>query len=160
MRLDHLTLVLLFATLAGPSGTTVSLGRAAVQHGEQPTKQQDPERAIAQLVRDLQMDLEGSSSSGLLSRIDRAKFDDFPRFQDMVERLTREDTLRVFFRQTSSTVKEDHAQTVLDAEMEMTRNDSAVPAQRRKQQVTIDLERTSRGWKIINITPRDFFQPL
>jgi hypothetical protein len=160
MRLDHLELTLLLVTLAGPSGTAVRLGRAAVQGGEKPARQQDSERAIALLVRDLQMDLEGSSSSSILGRIDSAKFDDFPRFQDMVERLTREDTLRVFFRQTSSTVKEDQAQTVLDGEMEMIRKDSAVPAQHRKQQITIDLELTSRGWKIINISPRDFFQPL
>ena len=156
MRNRHWPQVFMVAAAALLLATT---GRAVVQR-EQPAKQQDPERAVAQLVREMQMDLEGSSSSSFLGKIESAKFDDFPRFQDMVERLTRDDTLRVFFRQTSSSVKEDTAQTVLDAEMEITRKDSAQQAQRRKQQITIDLERTSRGWKITNITPRDFFQPL
>ena len=162
MRSSQMTLILALVLTAAASGLPVPAGHAAAPQkgGEQPSRQEDPERAVARLVRDMQMDLEGSSSYSLLQKIDRAKFDDYPRFQDMVERLTREDTLRVFFGQVANTVKEDTAQTVLDAEMEMTRKDSAVPAERRKQQITIDFERTSRGWKIINITPRDFFRPL
>ena len=159
MRLWGSGLVLALATIT-VAGAWAGSTRRAAQRGEQPPKQEDPARTIAQIVREVQMDLEGSSSTGVLSKIDRAKFEDYPRFQDMVERLTREDTLRVFFRQTTNSVKEDTAQTILDAEMEMTRKDSAVPTQRRKQQITIDLARTSRGWKITNITPRDFFQPL
>ena len=159
MRLCGLGLALALATIT-VAGARAGSTRTAAQRGEQPAKQEDPARAIAQIVRELQMDLEGSSSAGVLSKIDRAKFDDYPRFQDMVERLTREDTLRVFFRQTANAVKEDTAQTILDAEMEMIRKDSAVPAQRRKQQITVDLARTSSGWKITNITPREFFQPL
>jgi hypothetical protein len=134
--------------------------RATGRQGEQPPSQEDPQRAVAQVVREMQMDLEAASSAGLLRKIDSAKFDDFPRFQDMIERLTREDTLRVFFRQVRSDVKQDTAQTLLDAEMELTRKDSSAAPERRRQQLTIDLERTSRGWRIVNITPRDFFRPL
>ena len=141
--------------VAGPAGTARAQGG-----GEQPAPREDPERAIARLVREMQLDLEGSSSSGLLGKIDSAKFDDFPRFQDMVERLVREDTLRVYFRQVTNSVVDDVAQTMLDAEMEMTRKDSTAPAEQRRQQITIDLERTARGWKITKITPRDFFRPL
>ena len=123
-------------------------------------KKQDPERAIANIIRGMQMDLESSSGSGFLRNINNAKFDDYPRFEDMIERLTREDTLRVYFRQSSSSVKEDSAQTIIDAEMEMTRKNAAAQLQHRRQQVVIDFQLTDRGWKIINITPREFFQPL
>jgi hypothetical protein len=161
MRSLYFLLARKITVVAAVCGLILATGNvASAQRGEQPAKQEDPARAIAQLVRDMQMDLEGSSSTGVLSKIENAKFADYPGFQDMVERLTREDTLRVFFRQTTNSVKEDTAQTILDAEMEMTRKDSAVPAERRNQQITVDLERTSRGWKITNITPRDFFQPL
>ena len=154
---SRLSLALAWAAL---SATLAAGASFACAQGERPAGQEDPERAIARLVREMQMDLEGSSSTGVLGKIDRAKFEDYPRFQDMVERLTREDTLRVFFRQVSNSLKEGTAQTLLDAEMEMTRKDSAVPAERRRQQITIDLEFTSRGWKIVNITPREFFRPL
>jgi hypothetical protein len=151
-------LLLIAALLSIGLGRPLAAG--AQGKGEKPAKQEDPDRAIQRIVREMQMDLEGASSRGVLGQIDTAKFEDYPRFEDMVERLTREDTLRVFFRQVRSSAKEDSAQTVLDAQMEMTRKDSATPARRRSQQITIDLEKTSRGWKIVNVTPREFFQPL
>ena len=157
-RAGHGMLLLIAALLSIGLGRPVAA--RAQSKGEKPAKQEDPDRAIQRIVREMQMDLEGASSRGVLGQIDTAKFEDYPRFDDMVERLTREDTLRVFFRQVRSSVKDDTAQTVLDAEMEMTRKDSAVPAQRRTQQITIDLAKTSRGWKIVNVTPREFFQPL
>jgi hypothetical protein len=133
-------------------------GPAAQQ--EPSAEQQVPEREIAGIVRELQMDLEGSSSAGVLHAIDGARFKDYLRFREQVEQLTREDTLRVFFRQLSNVVHGTTARTVLDAEMELTRRDSALPAQQRREKLTIDLEQTSRGWKIVNIAPRDFFKPL
>jgi len=133
---------------------------AAAQGKETPTRRENPERAIANVVRQLQFDLEASSRMGVLSNIDSAKFEDYPRFEDMVERLTREDTLRVFFRRANNNIQEDRAQTTIDAEMELSRKDSAAPAQRRRQQIVVDFELTQRGWRIVNITPRNFFQPL
>jgi len=112
------------------------------------------------LIRQMQMDLEAASSRGILSNIDSSKFDDYPRFQDMIERLARENILRVYFRQVSNSIQVDREQTILDAEMEMTRKDSDRAPQRRRQQLALDFERTSQGWKIINITPREFFRPL
>ena len=137
-------------------------GRARQARGgqEAPARRDDPERAISNVIRQIQMDLEAASRRGILSNIDSAKFQDYPRFEDMIDRLTREDALRVFFRQVSNSVKETSAQTTIDAEMELTRKDSASPPERRRQQLVIDFERTSRGWKIVNITPREFFRPL
>ena len=127
---------------------------------EEGGKKQDPERALTQLIRGMQMDLESSSGRGFLSNIDSAKFDDYPRFEDMIERLTREDTLRVYFRQSSHSIHDSSAQTIVDADMEISRKDSAGQLDRRRQQIVIDFELSSRGWKIVNITPRDIFRPL
>jgi len=127
---------------------------------EEGGKKQDPERALTQLIRGMQADLESSSSHGFLSSIDSAKFEDYPRFEDMIERLAREDTVRVNFRQSPHSIHESNAQTIVDADMEISRNNSAGQRDRRHQQIVIDFELTSRGWKIVNITPRDFFRPL
>ena len=94
-----------------------------------------------------------------MSHFEAAKFDDFPRFEDMIDRLLRENSLRVYFRQVSNTFQQETAQSTIDAEMELTRKDAAGQIDRRRQQLVIDFERTSRGWKIINLTPRDFFRP-
>ncbi|MBI4459323.1 MAG: hypothetical protein HY648_04605 [Acidobacteria bacterium] len=154
-------LAMLAAILAAPWAVeAVGRARPAAQGREETPKRESVEQAISSIVRQMQMDLEGSSVRGIVNNIDSAKFDDYPRFEDMVERLTRENSLRVFFRQVSSSIRENSAQTILDAEMEMTRKDSAGQAERRRQQLVIDFELTSRGWKIINITPREFFRPL
>ena len=152
--------VLLMGTLLVEPACAAARTGSAAQGKETPTRRENPERAIANVVRQLQFDLEASSRMGVLSNIDSAKFEDYPRFEDMVERLTREDALRVFFRQANSNVQEDRAQTTIDAEMELTRKDSAAQPERRRQQIVIDFELTQRGWRIVNITPRDFFRPL
>jgi hypothetical protein len=157
-------LILLLATISAAPGSFVSAAAPAQKKQkdgkEEGGKKQDPERALIAIVRGMQMDLEGGSRSGFLSAIDSAKFEDYPRFEDMIDRLSREDSLRVYFRQSSNSIKDDSAQTIVDADMELTRKDSAGQLDRRHQQIVIDFEATSRGWKIVNITPRDFFRPL
>jgi hypothetical protein len=160
VSLSILTGILLMATLLVELACATARTGPAAQGQEAPVRRENPERAIANVVRQMQFDLEASSTRGVLSNIDSAKFEDYPRFEDMVERLTREDALRVYFRQANSNVQENRAQTTIDAEMELTRKDSAAPPQRRRQQIVIDFELTTRGWRIVNITPRDFFRPL
>ncbi len=133
------------------------------QSGEEaPAQPKDVNRELSQMLRELQFSLEGGSSRGFLALIDAAKFDDYPRFEDMVERLAREDIVRAYFRTvtTSPNVTEGKAQTILDAEMELTRKNAVGQAQRRRQQLTLDFELTRRGWRITNITPRNYFEPL
>lgn len=119
-------------------------------------------REITRILRDLQFALEGGSARGFLSLIDSAKFDDYLRFEDMVERLMREDTIRAYFRQvtSASSPAEGKAQTVVEAEMELGRKDAAGQLQRRRQQLVLDFGHSRRGWRIINITPRNYFEPL
>ena len=44
--------------------------------------------------------------------------------------------------------------------MELARKDAAGQVERRRQQLELEFRRTRRGWRIINITPRNFFEPL
>jgi len=122
----------------------------------------ESEKQLNRLARDLQNALESGSSRQFLSFIDNAKFDDYPRFEDMVERLMREDTIRVHFRQAFNAppTGQGKAQMALDGEMELARKDGVGQLSRRRQQLVIDWEYTRRGWRIINITPRNYFQPL
>jgi len=130
--------------------------------GERPVEMKDLNREVSRIIRELQFALEGGSARSVLELVDSAKFDDYPRFEDMVERLTREDSIRAFFRQvhTAPSLAEGKAQTILDAEMELSRKDGAGQLTRRRQQLVLDFEHSRRGWRIVNITPRDYFQPL
>ncbi len=129
---------------------------------EKPLEAKDVNREVSRMLREMQFALEGGSSRSFLALLDSAKFDDYPRFEDSVERLMREDTIRANFRQVmiSPNLAEGKAQTMVDAEMELGRKDAAGQLQRRKQQLVLDFERTRRGWRIINITPRNYFEPL
>ncbi len=121
------------------------------------------ERDLNRLVKDLQFALEGGSSRGFLGYFDSAKFDDYPRFEDMVERLMRQDNLRVNFR-TAFTAPAGgqtpgKSQMTLDGDMELSRKDGVGQVTRRRNQMVVEFTYTKRGWRITNLTPRDYFQP-
>ncbi len=121
----------------------------------------DAERQLERYVRDMQLALEGASPHSFLGFLDTARFEDYPRFEDQVERLLREDAVQVYFRTSfSAPPREGKAQMSVEADMELVRKDAVGQLQRRQQQVLMDWEYTRRGWKVINITPRDFFRPL
>lgn len=153
-------LALLSMVLLPWPGAAVGKARPSEQKNEELARREDPDKVISTLIRDLQLDMESASSRNLLNKIDSSKFDDYPRFEDMVEQLLRENSLRAFFRQASKTIGESSAQTILEADLEISRNDAAGQTDRRRQQIVVDFELTSRGWKIVNITPRDLFRPL
>jgi hypothetical protein len=129
--------------------------------GESAPAPDEAQKQIGKLMKEIQFDLEGGSARSFLSRINNAKFDDYPRFEDGVERLMRDNSLRVNFRSafTAPPTTEGVAQAAVDATMELVKKDSVAPPSRRNAQVTFDFEWTNRGWKIVNVTPRSFFQP-
>ncbi len=89
------------------------------------------------------------------------KFEDLPRFEDAVTQfLERSSEMRMNFRESTSEVKGDHATVIVDAEMIYT--DKARPAQdqRRRQRIQFDfVYNPKKGWRIFEITPRQFFEP-
>ncbi len=126
-----------------------------------PKEPKDVNREITRLLREMQSALEGGSARALLSLIDSAKFADYRLFEDTVERLLREDSIRAYFRQVDSALPaQDKARTVVEAEMEVSRRDAAGQVERRRQELVVDFERTRRGWRIVNLTPRSYFEPL
>ena len=74
---------------------------------EQTASREEPAQAIARVIGQMKMNLEGSSIRGFLLNIHAAKFEDYPRFEEMIERLLREDVLRVYFRQVSNSIQQD-----------------------------------------------------
>jgi hypothetical protein len=131
------------------------------QRGEGSSQPADLDRGIARLLRDLQFALEGGSAHGVLSLIDSAKFEDYRRFEDRIERLVRQNTIRAYFAQVSSEwlAQERKVRSVLEAELELARKDGASQVVRRRKQLVLELERGRRGWRITRLTPPAFFDP-
>lgn len=124
----------------------------------------DAQKQLPLLIRDLQFALEGGSSRSFLNLIDAERFNDYPRFESMIERLLRENTIRMHtgmsFMTPPATPSASIAQMVVDVEMELGRKDDESSLVRRSQQLTINFDYTKKGWKIVSLGPWGLFAPL
>ncbi|GEM_PF-6523022 len=158
-RIAMLFALALAVVLAAPAPKSLA-GQKKKQEEHAP----DPDEAkkqLTKLMREIGFDLEGGSSRSFLQRINQSKFDDYPHFEDSVERLMREDSIRINLRTafTAPPTPEGLAQVAVDADMELAKKDSNAKPEHRQKQLTFDFEWTSRGWMINNISPRSFFNP-
>lgn len=116
-------------------------------------------RAITRVLRDFGDGFEGNSPHRVMENLDE-RFDDLPRFEDQVTAFLKQSgEMRIFLREASAEVKGDHAVVIVDAEMIYTAKTNPGPQQRRKERIQFDFNRTDKGWKIYEITPRRFFTP-
>jgi len=111
------------------------------------------------VLGDFQDGFEGHSPRRVTDSLDE-RFEDFPRFEDAVTQfLERTSEMRINLRESTTEVKGDHATVIVDAEMIYT--DKAKPTldQRRRQRIQFDfVYNPKKGWKIFEITPRQFFE--
>jgi hypothetical protein len=155
-------LLALALLVAAPAPKSVAMGQKNKDKAAEPAPGPDEaKKQLTKLIREIQYDLEGGSSRSFLQRINQAKFDDYPHFEDTIERLMRDDSIRLNFRPafTAPPTPDGIAQAAVDASMDLTKKNSMAAPQRRQQQLTFDFEWTDRGWQIDNITPRSFFNP-
>jgi len=117
-------------------------------------------RAIKHRLGDFQDGFEGKSPRRVTDLLDE-RFEDFPRFEDAVTQfLERTTEMRINFRESTTEIKEDHATVIVDAEMIYTDKAKPTQDQRRKERIQFDfVYNPKKGWKIFEITPRQFFEP-
>ncbi len=117
-------------------------------------------RAVSRVVHDLQDGFEGHSPRRVTELLDE-HFEDLPRFEDAVTQfLERTSEMRMNFRESTSEVKGDHATVIVDAEMIYTDKARPTQDQRRRERVQFDfVYNPKKGWRIFEITPRQFFEP-
>jgi hypothetical protein len=127
-----------------------------------PAADADFDRRLSRILREMQLALEGSSANGFLAPFDGERFPDYLRFRDVIQRLMRENSARAAFEVADTAVfpSPEKAQIVLDAEMELSRRDAAGQTRRRSERLKMELQRTPRGWRVTNLSPRSFFDPL
>lgn len=167
--------LLLVLMLAEPSCATKDSGPQPAQKEQQEKKKKEGEpapgpgdspeaierarREVRRLLRDFSDGFEGSSPRRVIETLDE-RFEDLPRFEDQVTQFLRESAeMRVNFRESSSEVKADRAMVMVDAEMSYATKDAPQRPLRRRQRIQFDFQRTDKGWKIFEISPRSFFTP-
>jgi hypothetical protein len=117
-------------------------------------------RAIKRVLGDFQDGFEGHSPRRVTDSLDE-RFDDFPRFEDAVTQfLERSSEMRINFRESTTEIKADHATVIVDADMIFTDKAKPTQDQHRRQRIQFDfVYNPKKGWKIFEITPRQFFEP-
>ncbi len=117
-------------------------------------------RAVKRVLSDLQDGFEGHSPRRVTDSLDE-RFEDLPRFEDAVTQfLERTSEMRINLRESTSEVKGDHATVIVDADMIFTDKAKPTQDQHRRQRIQFDfVYNPKKGWKIFEITPRQFFEP-
>jgi hypothetical protein len=117
-------------------------------------------RVIKRTLGDFQDGFEGKSPRRVTEILDE-RFEDLPRFEDAVTQfLERTSEMRINFRESTTEIKGDHATVIVDAEMIFTDKARPTQDQRRRQRIQFDFVYSpKKGWKIFEITPRNFFEP-
>ena len=117
-------------------------------------------RAIKRSLSDFQDGFEGKSPRRVTDMLDD-RFEDLPRFEDAVTQfLERTSEMRINMRESTTEIKADHATVIVDAEMIFSDKARPTQDQRRRQRIQFDfVYNPKKGWKIFEITPRQFFEP-
>jgi len=102
--------------------------------------------------------LEGHSERLMLSAFDDNKMDGYLNFEDQIEAFFQHyDSFRVHFRIDQATTEGDKGVVLVDIQMEeIPRSTNAQPV-RKNDQMRFEMERGKKGWKIVDLRPRNFF---
>ncbi len=115
------------------------------------------ERAAAAVLGTIRDGLEGHSQRRLLSAFDRDKMDGFLTFEDQIDAyFTDYQSFRVSLRIVQTSEENNRGVILADFQIENTPRGGG-PISRRQAQLRFELERGSKGWKIVDFNPRSFF---
>ena len=153
--------ILLAALAAQPQSAPTELPQdptpqTKAQKKETPASVFD-ERAAAVVLGTIRSGLESHSQRLLLSAFDRDKMDGFLTFEDQIDAyFASYQSFTVSFRIVQTTEENNRGVILADFEIETEPRDGG-PISRRQAQLRFELERGSKGWKIVDFNPRAFF---
>jgi hypothetical protein len=101
--------------------------------------------------------LEGHSQRLMLGAFDQDKMDGYLSFEDQIAALfARYDSFRVHYSISNSAIEGSKGVVLVDWQMEEIPKAGGSP-QRRNGQIKFEMERTKKGWKIVDFNPRGIF---
>jgi hypothetical protein len=138
----------------------LTLPLAAQQQSAPPAESQAAafdEGAAAAVLGTLRDGLEGHSQRRLLSAFDAGKMDGYLAFEDQIDAyFARYEGFRVTFRILQ--VSEENQRASILAEFQVENEPRGGGRWSRSEgQLRFELERGAKGWKIVDLNPREFF---
>lgn len=115
--------------------------------------------AVAQdVLQQLADGLEGHSERLMLSAFDDNKMDGYLNFEDQIEAFfQRYDSFRVHFHIDQATTEGDKGVVLVDIQLEEIPRSGNTQPVRKQNQMRFEMERGKKGWKIVDLRPRNFF---
>lgn len=115
------------------------------------------ESVASAVMRRLADALEGQNRKLMLSLFDAEKMNDYAGFEGQIAAFfDHYVSLRVHLRILQTTTEGDKGIILTDIEMESLPSGDAMPV-RQHDQIRLELQRGAKGWRIVEIKPRDFF---
>ncbi len=109
------------------------------------------------LLRQLQEGLQARNSRKLLAAFDGERMEGYLTFKDEVESFfAQHESFRVYLRLESASVEEDRGSAAAQATLEATPVGGG-PTLRRETNLSLEFAHSKKGWKIIDVSPRNFF---
>lgn len=101
--------------------------------------------------------LEGHNRKLMLSLFDADRMNDYAGFEGQIEAFFDHNvSVREHIRILETTPEGEKGIILTDIEMELQPGAEAVPV-RKHDEIRLELERGNKGWRIVDIKPRDFF---
>ena len=112
------------------------------------------ETTAAKLLSQLAEGLRAHSSHKMLSVFELSHMEDAPLFRQQITAFfSQYDSIRVHFKLVE--VKDNTV--IVDAQMEASTSGDVTPPQRKSIQLRFSAEKTTAGWKFVDVQPRAFF---
>ena len=101
--------------------------------------------------------LEGHSQRVMLSAFDADNMKEYPTFENQIEAFFNHYLrFRVHFRILQAMAESEKGTILTEVQMEALPGGDTPPV-RKHEQLQIEVDRTVKGWKIVDLKPRDFF---
>jgi len=94
----------------------------------------------------------------MLSAFNDSKMDSYLNFQNQILAFfQRYESFHVHFRISQATGEANKGEVLVDFELEEVPRSADAQPVRKRDQLRFNIERGKKGWKIVDLRPRDFF---
>jgi hypothetical protein len=132
---------------------------------QQPADKAEPfsGAVVEQLMHQVRDGLVARNPDKILAAFDPDNTPDYGLFSEQLRAFFEKwDNIRVYYQilQTAETKCDSAACGIATVQLQMEADDvqSQLPAMRRSAQLQLTFQRGDKGWKIVNLTPRDLFR--
>lgn len=154
-----LSLLILLAT------ATAFAQNPAQQPTDQPSgdisvQEQISDRELIKVLGKMKDGLESHSQRRFLSAFDPSQMEGYLEFQDRISELLRQYySFAVRYDLVQTKAENERIVALVDFQLEASRQETSISPLRRNQRIRLDLAKTKKGWEIVDLQPREFFNP-